>query len=114
MKRILLVGLAISLGLLVIAFTIPVFGHGPEDGEAAPANEEAWEAMYESCEAGDWEAMAEAAEEVHGDDFGYMPCHGQGDYAPDEGAGARANRWGGMGGHMGGGMMGGSSGSMMY
>ena len=39
--------------------------------------------------------MAEAAEEVHGEDFGDMPCHGDGD-----------NHWG-MGGHMGGGMMGG-------
>ncbi len=113
MKRILLVGLVI-VSLLVAGFAIPVFGHGPEDGEAAPENEEAWEAMYESCEAGDWEAMAEAAEEVHGDDFGYMPCHGQGDYATEDGTQVRANRWGGMGGHMGGGMIDGSSGSTMY
>ena len=96
MKRILLVGLVIAgLGFLVVSFALPALAHGPEGGEAAPANHEAWEAMHEACESGDWEAMAEAAEEVHGEDFGSMPCH-------DEG-------WG----HMGGGMMGGGWGGMM-
>ena len=96
MKRILLVGLLVaSLGLLVAGFAIPVFAHGPGGGEAAPADQDAWESMHEACETGDWEAMAEAAEEVHGEDFGDMPCHGDG-----------SNHWG-MGGHMGGGMMGG-------
>lgn len=80
MKRILLVGLVVaSLGLLAAGFAIPAFAHGPGGGEAAPADQDAWEAMYEACVNGDWEAMAEAAEEAHGD---------------------------GMGGHMGGGMMG--------
>ncbi len=41
----------------------------------APANEEAWEAMHETCENGNWEAMEEAAEEIHGEDFSDMPCH---------------------------------------
>ena len=45
----------------------------------------------------DWEAMAEAAEEFHGNDFDDMPCHSEGSYA--------RNWWGGMGGHMGRGMM---------
>ena len=54
--------------------------------------------MHEACESGDWEAMTEAAEEVHGEDLDYMPYHDENDYAS-------ANRWGGMGGHMGGGMM---------
>jgi len=107
MKRSLLVGLAmVGLALLVAGFAIPVFAHAPEGGEATPANQEAWEAMHEACETGDWEAMAEAAAEVHGEDFGYMPCHGDGYYAPDEGTQAPAEGWGGMGGHMGGGMMG--------
>ncbi len=97
MKRILLVGLVVaSLGLLAAGFAIPAFAHGPGGGEATPADQDAWESMHEACETGDWEAMAEAAEEVHGEDFGDMPCHGDGD-----------NRWDGMGGHMGGGMMGG-------
>ncbi len=42
--------------------------------------------------------MAEAAEEVHGEDFDYMPHYGE-DYYDHQ-------SWGGWGGHMGGGMMG--------
>jgi len=100
MKKLLLIGsMVLVLGLLISGFAVPIFAHGPEDGGTTPANEEAWEAMHEACESGDWEAMAEAAEELHGDDFDYMPCHSEDDYAP--------NRWGGMGGHMGRGMMGG-------
>ena len=99
MKTSLLVGLAmVGLALLVAGFGVPVFAHAPEGGEATTANQETWEAMHEACETGDWEAMADAAAEVHGEDFGYMPCHGEG-YHP-------ANPGGGMGGHMGGGMMG--------
>ena len=100
MKKLLLIGsIVLVLGLLIVGFTTPMFAHGPDDGEATPANEEAWEAMHEACESGDWEAMSEAAEEAHGEDFDYMPCHDENEYAP-------ANRWGGMmGGHMGGGMM---------
>jgi hypothetical protein len=108
MKRILLVGLVVaSLGLLSAGFAIPVFAHGPQAGEATPTNQDAWEAMHETYEIGDWEAMAEAAEEVHGEDFGNMPCHGEGYYVPEEGTQTPDNHWNGMGGHMGGGMMGG-------
>ncbi len=93
MKKILLIGsTALLLGLLIVGFTTPMFAHGPDDGEATPANEEVWEAMHEACESGDWEAMSEAAEEFHGEDFDYM--------------GGMGGRMGGMGGHMGGGMMG--------
>lgn len=99
MKKVLLVGLVIASLSLTAGFAIPALAHGPEGEDTTPANQGAWEAMHEACETGDWEAMAEAAEEVHGDDFGYMPCHDEGDHAP-------ATRWGGMGGHMGGGMMG--------
>jgi len=100
MKKLLLTGsIVLALGLLIAGFTTPIFAHGPDDG-TTPVDEEAWEAMHEACEDGDWEAMTEAAEEVHGEDFGYMPCHDENDYAP-------ANRWDGMGGHMGRGMMGG-------
>jgi len=100
MKKLLLIGsIVLVLGLLVAGFTTPIFAHGPDDGEAIPANEEAWEAMHEACESGDWEAMAEAAEEVHEEDFDYMPCHDENDHAPTD-------HWDGMGGHMGRGMMG--------
>ncbi len=93
MKKILLIGSTVLLlGLLIVGFTTPMFAHGPDDGEATPANEEVWEAMHEACESGDWEAMSEAAEEAHGEDFDYM--------------GGMGGRMGGMGGHMGGGMMG--------
>jgi hypothetical protein len=39
--------------------------------------------MHEDCENGDWEAMAEAAEEMHGEDFDDMPCHSEDDYTSD-------------------------------
>jgi len=61
--------------------------------------------MHDACEDGDWDAMVEAAEEVH-EDLGYAPCHGY-DYPASEDW--NPNRWSGtMGGHMGGwsGMMG--------
>ncbi len=98
MKKLLLIGsIVLVLGLLIAGFTTPIFAHGPDDGGASPDNEKAWEAMHGACESGDWEAMAEAADEVHGDDFSHMPYHDSYD---------TTNRWGGMGGHMGGGMMG--------
>ena len=99
MKKILIVSLVLVSLVLVAVFTVPIFAHGPEDGE--PADQDAWGAMHEACESGDWEAMAEAAEEVHGDDFDYSSCGGDGYYAPGEDA-SSATRWGGMGGHMGG------------
>ena len=99
MKKLLLIGsIVVVLGLLIAGFTTPIFAHGPDGGGATPDNDTAWEAMHEACESGDWEAMAEAAKEAHGEDFGHMPYHDEDDYAP-------VNRWGGMGGHMGGGMM---------
>ncbi len=98
MKKLLLIGsILLVLGLLIAGLTTPLFAHGPDDGGATPANGEAWAAMHEDCENGDWGAMADAAEEVHGEDFDVMPCHSEGDYASDG--------WGGMGGHMSGGMM---------
>jgi len=98
MKKLLIIGsMVLILALLAAGFTTPIFAHGPDDGEATPADEEVWEAMHEACESGDWEAMAEAAEEFHGNDFDDMPCHSEGGYA--------RNWWDGMGGHMGRGMM---------
>ncbi len=87
MKKKLLIGsILLVLGLLIVGATTPIFGHSPDDGGAPPADGEAWEAMHEACESGDWEAMTEAAEEAHGDDHAH-------------------HWWGGMGGHMGRGMM---------
>jgi hypothetical protein len=85
MKRVLVVGLIIA-GLSVAGFAIPVLAHG--SGGGGTANHEAWDAMHEACETGDWEAMAEAAEEVHGGEMGSHMSGGM------------------MGDHMGGGMMG--------
>jgi hypothetical protein len=104
MKRILLVGLVVA-GLTVVGFSVPVFAHGPEGTGTVNTNQDTREAMYEACWNGDREAMAEAAEAVHQDNFSYMPCYGGGYYPSDEGGQAPANYWGGMGNHMGGGMM---------
>ncbi|MFQ6121615.1 MAG: hypothetical protein ACE5LA_00940 [Dehalococcoidales bacterium] len=104
MKKLLLIGsIVLVLGFLVAGFTTPIFAHSPDDDEAIPTNEEAWEAMHEACWSGDWEAMAEAAEEVHGENFDNMPCHDY--YSPENGDRVPSNGWGGMGGHMGSGMM---------
>lgn len=112
MKRILMVGLVVA-GLAVVGFAVPVFAHGPEAIGTATANQNTWEAMYEACQTGDWEAMAEAAEVVHGEDFGYMPYHGGDYYAPENGGQGPANNWGGTWDHMGGGTTGGGWGGMM-
>ena len=95
-------------GLAVVGYAIPVFAHGPEGAEASTINQSTWEAMYKACRNGDWEAMTEAAEEMHGDNFGSMPYHGENYYAPDDGDQVPADHWGGSGTqhHMGGGMMG--------
>lgn len=104
MKKFLVVGLVTVSLVLAAVLTLPVFAHGPEDDETTLTNQEAWQAMHEACATGDWEAMVEAAEEVHGEDFNHMPYHSEG---YQDGARAPFSGWGGMGGHMGGGMMGG-------
>ena len=105
MKRILLVGLVIAVLSLVAGFAVPVFAHGPTDGDEGSPDQETWQAMHEACEEGNWEAMVEVAEDVH-EGLSYAPCHGYEYPFSDDGS---PNSWGGtMGGHMGGlsGMMG--------
>jgi hypothetical protein len=96
MKRLLLIGsIVLVLGLLIVSSTSSLFAHGTEDGLTTLANEDAWEAMHEACENGDWEAMAKATEEAHGEDFDHMPYHNENYHT--------GSSWGGMmGGHMGG------------
>ena len=99
MKKLLLIGsIALVVALLIAGSTLPIFAHAPDDGGATAENAEVWEAIHEACEDGDWEAMAEAAEKVHGGDFDSMPC-------PDEDDHNSAHHRGGMGGHMHGSMM---------
>jgi len=105
MKRILLVGLIVAALSLTAGFAVPVLAHGPTEGDSGTPDQETWQAMHDACENGDWDAMVEAAEEVH-EDLGYAPCHGH-DYPASE-DGSRSSWRGTMGGHMGGwgGMMG--------
>ena len=106
MKRILLVGLfAVALGLLGASVAIPAFAQEPGSGEATWTNQEVWEDMHEACEVGDWDAMAEAAEDIHSEGFGYMPCYEEGYHTREDGSQAPTNPRGGMWDHMGGGMM---------
>ncbi len=110
MKKLLLTGsIALLLGFLIAGVTLPISAHDSGDGTTTPENEEAWEAMHQACENGDWEAMAEAAEEVHGEDFDHMPCHDEDDHThANHGDDMSGHMGGGTGGHMDGGMMGGS------
>ncbi len=101
MKKSLLIGsVLVVLGLLIVGFTTPTFAHSPGGSEDTSANEEKWEAMHEACENGGWEAMTEAAKEMHGEDFEGMPCHDETNYDNDS-----DNYWGDMGDRMGRGMM---------
>ena len=100
MKKLLVIGsVALVLGLLIVGSTTAILAHSPDDNGATSDNYGAWEAMHEACESGDWQAMDEAAREVHGEDFNHMPCHDENDYTA-------ANYQGSMGDHMGRGMMG--------
>ena len=95
MKRILLIGLLVVALSLIAGFAVPAFAHGPAEGDSATPEQDTWWEMHEACEEGDWDAMVEAAEEVH-EDLGYAPCHGYDYPAPEDGS---PGRWGG---HMGG------------
>jgi hypothetical protein len=88
MKRILIVGLIILAISSALLFAVPVFAHGGEDGGGTAADEAAWQRMYEACESGDWDAMAAAAEEVHGEGFSGMMGGDQDDMM--------GSGWGGM------------------
>ena len=105
MRGILITGLVIILVGALTVLAIPVLAHGQTEGDKGTVDQETWETMHEACEEGNWDAMVEAAEEVH-EELGYAPCHGD-DYQSSEDG--NPNSWGGMmGGHMGGsvGMMG--------
>lgn len=131
MKKGMILGLIAGMALMAAVLAVPVFAHGPDTGtEAAPTTGgEAWQGMWNACVTGDWEAMAEAAEEFHEQGFGYGWCHGSAwNGAPEEDAGTvqddagtqtgeQTGQWDQMndfmngrrngGGHVGGGMMGG-------
>ncbi len=119
MKRNLSIGLMLVVLILAAIGAIPVFAHSPDDDSANPdGNGGQWAAMHEACEDGDWEAMAEAAEAAHGEDFDSMPGHNydgfedenngltsrHGDMMGGGFGGMTGSGWGGMGGHMGSGI----------
>jgi len=106
MKKLLLASLALAaLGLLVVTFAIPAFANGEGNTSATTQTDGAWETMYQACKNGDWQAMAEAAKELHGEDFGYMPCHSENPGESGTNSGNTTNSWGNMSDHMSGGMM---------
>ena len=101
MKKILVIGLIITTLGLLAGSAIPVLAHGPEDGETTLTDNEAWNTMYEGCQSGDWEKMAEGAEKFHG-------TYGFDGTGQDSSNGWEGMMGSGTGGWMGGGMMGGS------
>lgn len=96
-----------GMSLLIAVFAIPAFAHEP-GVETITTDDVEREAMYYACLTGDWEAMIETAEEIHGNYLGYMPCFGynEGTDGYDEESQSPSSGWGGIGHHMGGGMMG--------
>lgn len=124
MKKTLMASLVVVS--LVAVFAIPAFAHAPA-GEAAAQTEDVWDDMYEACLSGDWEAMTEAAQDLHGGNTSWVlgPAdnnEGLGTDTPFTGAGwdamdevmddvhtdsndnmpAPGAGWGATGGHMGG------------
>ncbi|OGO30788.1 MAG: hypothetical protein A2Z29_03805 [Chloroflexi bacterium RBG_16_56_11] len=110
MRKILLItGIIVVLGLLIGLWAVPALAEGPDDPVPPQVGQETWEKMHQACADGDWEAMAEAAEEAH-QGLDYAPCHGDDNQADVAGDQSFPGRWSGMGGHMQGGMMGGYAG----
>ena len=100
MKKMVLFTVGVVLLIMVIIFTVvPAFAHGPSDRNTDHGT---WDAMHEACENGDYQAMVDAAEEIH-EDLGDT-CYGEDDYTDG----------GSVGGHMGGGMTGSGWGGMMH
>lgn len=105
------------LSLLVGLWIVPALAAGPDNTEPTPAEQATWDKMHEACQEGDWQAMRQAAGEVHGNDINSMPCHDESGTSPDE-EGQSPSHHGDMGGdmmgsHMSGGMMGGMMGGHM-
>ena len=72
MKKVLLVSLVATLALVGAIIVIPVFAQGPNDGNNSSPNQNAWDKMHQACVTGDWDKMAEAAKEFHGNGVGLM------------------------------------------
>ena len=107
MKRILLIGSVLAVMGLLIALALPALAHGPANGTTTSTQGQAWEDMYDACQNGDWEAMEEAARQMHSEDYDGMPCHEEYDGTTGEESETSGSGWSGTGGsHMGGGMMG--------
>ena len=71
MKDVLLVGLIVAGLSSLASLPGPVSAYRLGIAQAPLTNPDACEAMFEACETGDWEAMADSAEEKHGERIGY-------------------------------------------
>lgn len=113
MKKFLIIGGVIALlSLLTVFWAIPALAAGPDNSETTPADQATWDKMHQACQDGDWDAMTQAAGEVHGKDFNSMPCHEESGTTPDE-EGQTLSHHGDKEDHMGDGMMGGYTGGGM-
>lgn len=104
MKRAWLIGM-IALGAMAVGIAIPAFADGPSTADDDVPTATTWERMYDACRNGDWEAMAEAADDLHGPGFEDMPCHAGLENTTGDENPSGATR--GYRDHMGRGMMGG-------
>ena len=112
MKKFLVIGgMAVLLLLLAVFWAVPTLAAGPDNAEPTPTEQATWDKMHEACKEGDWDAMMQAAGEVHGNDISAMPCHDENNTSPDEEGQFPSHHsdmdGGMMGGHMG------NGGSMM-
>ena len=82
MKKGMLIGLIVGIAVMAALFAIPALAQNPSDDagqDSPPINQgvpDTWQNMWNACQSGDWDAMADAAEEFHGSNYGVMPCYG--------------------------------------
>jgi len=100
MKK-LIIGIVIGT-LAALAFTaVPILAHGGTDeGDTTLPDQATWDEMHEACEEGDWDAMAQAAEQYH-EDNGFASCHDEDDNFENSSGfggmmGGHTGGWGGM------------------
>lgn len=72
MKKLLLIwSVIVVLGAMFVIFGIPALAQ-TADNVTAPPDQQAWQDMYQACQNGDWNAMADAAQRAHGGNWNGM------------------------------------------
>ena len=75
MKKSIVIGLIVTVGLLIVAFTIPAFADVSEtEGTISTHDNESHVQMLEAWESNDRDVILEIIKEMHADDSSEMHC----------------------------------------